>query len=1172
MDEAVRLEGNLTVGTYQTGYAGYNALYVRQGYSNKLIYLSLFGPSKFIMKAISAGLSQGGFFSISVNGGEFGKDSKRDRYFVSRLETYNETYADRKDMVYHDFQKLNMCVLASRDIGKKYLVTTREREEMDLYNFFKSNYPIGILPEWVPAIREELLNSGLNRGEAGCCYWQYKPIAEGATTVVIDGEAVPVDKVEVFDFSCIREQTFKKVIESLGNEGKITLPGGPSKKLDIANLNSFMSVFGKKAIEKVRETIKVRVPEEEAGIVREVANKTKRLTREQARQVNGAVAVKEAGERYVLLAQGMGCGKTLQATDVIEACENRKVMCLHGDKTLKEMYENGHEAKYRAIAMMPTHLMDKWQREWEAEVPGGRAYIIRDFSDLVKLRAKGPKRTGRELYVISKDFARADSFKSPVPTSVKRLTPKAMVCKDCYDNDDGRLVYKPNDIHAACPKCQGRNWMKIELTARKFRGLTCPECGELLIKYSPKYMDADDLSAFILQPSDFGQRRDSNNRCYLCGSHLWAADVHNIGEGKKFYNPRFNRWSEVKNKKRGWKKVTHFLNKQHKSKKTAFVLDGFKDEYFAVTGAERPGCTEERPTEGPRRTSPAQYIKKHMKNFFDYCILDECHKFEGAGTAQAVAAQALIKASKFTIGCTGTLTNGKADSLFYLLWMLEPRRMQEKGYTYGDVMQFSKDYGCVETTYEAYGNPDDEYKACSRGKMITQPRVKPGMSPLLQLDFLTGNAVLMDLADLSEYLPDLNEYVEVVEMPGDVRAAYARTMDTLKARIREKGGRSYLSSYLQFGLSYPSKPWGVPAIMSVSSKDEVIVRPTNFTEYESPDKLLPKEEKLVETVNKELSEGRNMFIYCSYTGDSSKDCTDRLKALIERYCNLEGKVLIMRASDSEAKAAEREEYIHKQAAAGYRVIICNQRLVETGLDFCFDYKGSYYNFPTIIVYQITYELAVQMQSVRRHYRLNQTKECRTYYLVTDGTSELAALSLMADKTVAAAQLQGQFSSEGLAAMARGQDPTREIVKMLDSGNITGKEEIEGKFDVLRKLTAKKDVASLFDRAAEQPIYSELVGRVSVDELEEDILELAVDVKAAEPKAPVKKQAVTKKAVKKQPESKQLSLFDMDLGEDAFMMPAVINSSASETVVSVKKPRREKPQIKGQMSLFDMYAA
>ena len=61
------------------------------------------------------------------------------------------------------------------------------------------------------------------------------------------------------------------------------------------------------------------------------------------------------------------------------------------------------------------------------------------------------------------------------------------------------------------------------------------------------------------------------------------------------------------------------------------------------------------------------------------------------------------------------------------------------------------------------------------------------------------------------------------------------------------------------------------------------------------------------------------------------------------------------------------------------------------------------------------------QASRRHYRLNQKKECRTFYLVSECTIQIDAVQLVATKEVATSSIQGQFSAEGLSTMAKGVD-------------------------------------------------------------------------------------------------------------------------------------------------------
>ena len=135
-----------------------------------------------------------------------------------------------------------------------------------------------------------------------------------------------------------------------------------------------------------------------------------------------------------------------------------------------------------------------------------------------------------------------------------------------------------------------------------------------------------------------------------------------------------------------------------------------------------------------------------------------------------------------------------------------------------------------------------------------------------------------------------------------------------------------MSSMLQFGLSYLDKPYGAEAIVHPMTGHAVVI-PKRFNEFQD-DVLLSKEKRLIELISKEQAEGRNCFVFAEYTGSPSTCVSSRLKSIIERHCNLHGKVAILEASSP--SASEREEWMHKKAAEGIRVFITNPRNVETG--------------------------------------------------------------------------------------------------------------------------------------------------------------------------------------------------------------------------------------------------
>lgn len=105
----------------------------------------------------------------------------------------------------------------------------------------------------------------------------------------------------------------------------------------------------------------------------------------------------------------------------------------------------------------------------------------------------------------------------------------------------------------------------------------------------------------------------------------------------------------------------------------------------------------------------------------------------------------------------------------------------------------------------------------------------------------------------------------------------------------------------------------------------------------------------------------------------------------------------------------------------------------TLLDFIFKHKGKVYNYPTIIFYQVGYNLFVAWQASARHRRLIQTDECRTYYLYYSLSLQEVAVEALANKKAATSALQGTFSEEGLTAMANSVDPRVLLANALMNG-------------------------------------------------------------------------------------------------------------------------------------------
>lgn len=937
----------------------------------------------------------------------------------------------------------------STDVNEKYLVTTQELVHQDMYNFLMKKFKLPLLEEWIPELSKVLISDGYIDS---CLYSKTVLTDDVNRTISLHGKSVRLDELLLFNVEPLTESIFESVVSYCLSNKIIQITDADIPEMSFKNFDDYISKYGSSLVMNLEEKIKPLIPL--MGDVEGLALKHKRLFPQQGVCVNGVKALwKTKQSNFAILNEGMGVGKTLQSLSIVESCFIERFLEQNPDKTLKDALQLPDKINYRVIVMAPGHLIEKWAQEIKDEIPFAKPVILNDFSQLVKIRDAGKERHGREFYIIGKDFCKLGNQISPIPTKVATRRVKVPVCEQCLEA--GKTVFREPG-QKTCHVCSGSKFVFKEFgsIAEHETGMVCPHCDNLLLKVKNSKQFLDFNSSMVMQPEDFSDATSSNAKCYHCEKSLWGASCKPIG---------------VQYKEPKWYKISHYTNAKKNTTKTAWVLRGHEDSYLQTKGFPQYKVLGR--SYGPRKYAPAMYIKKYLKGYFDFCILDEAHKYEGS-SAQANAAHALVKASNFTMGLTGTISNGSAANFYYLFWMLDPIKMRQMGYTYShySLMQFVRTYGSIETQYENHKS-DDRYNSTSRGRQISQPKVKPGISPMIFIDFLMENAVFLDITDLSMHLPPLREEVITMPLPSEVAVSYQRTIAKLKECLYTEEGKSSLSAILQFGLSYADKPFGRSNIKSAIYENTVIAPVDNHDVY-AEGALLPKEEELVSIIKNEIAENRNVFVYASYTGDGEYNVTNRLKGIIEDHCNLHGRVQILMATSPEPR--KREAYIKKLAEKGTKVIITNPKNVETGLDFCFTYNGKKYNFPTLVFYQISYEMAVMWQASRRGYRLNQTEECRNYYLGYEDTLQLTALELMAAKQVATSAIQGKFSTEGLSAMARGVDTRTQLAAALAKNDVTSTSTLAGMFDAINQANNSNTENSYGDYVLPKTYY-EVIG-------------------------------------------------------------------------------------------------
>ena len=970
------------------------------GYRKEALIYSCFERSEITLRGFTANISLGATMLYLENGN---KDMVM--FPEIEVESYHTKMLRGKEPVNHSLS-------ISRKINEKYILTEEKNKHTDIYNWLMSNFDYPLLPEWIPYFME-----------AG---------AEQIRSVEVEVYGRKPDWAErlvVFDMS-VTESGLRKMVSEGLKDGKIQIASRSQKPLTFDNMDDYFLKYGNSLIENLEKKLNPLVDLKET--VDEIAFLEKRFYPQQSAIVNGLIACMEKGS-YAFLNEDMGCGKTLQGMGVPEGFFVRMVM-KQTDKDVGDIYLNASAVKYRNIVMCPSHLVKKWEEAIKADIPYAKVVIIRGLKELCRLRKQGKVRTCKEFYIMSKETGKLSYTYMPLPSQVKKKRVTMVVCRDC---GAPRPVTFPEKCTCGCTE-----W-KIHDCNFSAKGMICPECGNLL--YGADVRNCSDREKEPLKPADFAVQTKANRTCRHCGIPLWQPACEPVNRTLLFKPIRIH--------KKGWVKVTHWANKAKKHKKTVWVHERWKDEYFLENGLLEEEITYPK-VSGARKFAPSRYIKKYLKGYFDFAIFDEAHEYKSGGSAQGLAMHDLIKASRWQLALTGTIAGGYANHFFYLLYRLDPARMKAMGYSYGaeGERKFVERYGTVATEYEIAKEPGGGYNTMSRGKQIGSPKCRPGISPDIFTHFLLDRAVFLNLSDMSSYLPPLKESVEYIPLEKDIVAAYDDVRSAMKRAMKKKDlGKSILGTYLQFSLSYTDKPYGRSAILSPVDGD-VVAQVPDLSYLVKDGKLLNKEKRLCELVAQELSENRNVVVYCEYTGKGEANVTYRLKEILQKNCKLADKEVEILESGHPV-AEEREEWMHERAAQGVKVFITNPKCVKTGLDFLFYYKNVMYNFPTIIFYQYSYDLFTMWQASRRHYRLNQILECRTFYLLSAHTIQVDALEMVASKQVATSAIQGHFSSEGLCAMAQGVDPR---IKLAQAAAEKSPEQIKGlksMFDVLNQWHA-----------------------------------------------------------------------------------------------------------------------
>ena len=448
---------------------------------------------------------------------------------------------------------------------------------------------------------------------------------------------------------------------------------------------------------------------------------------------------------------------------------------------------------------------------------------------------------------------------------------------------------------------------------------------------------------------------------------------------------------------------------------------------------------------GPARYPLADYVKHHMKGFFDLLVGDEVHEYKGRGSAQGIAAGVLADVCGKSLSLSGTLRGGYSSTLFHLLYRFSPEIRTDFGRS--DEHRWIQRYGFEEHTV---GKPDDDSvedgRFSRRRKYRKVVRERPGLVPSA-LFHIIGNTVFLRLADVASGLPPYDEQVMLSSMDSEEdatgysqRSAYNTVYEELRLKLAEAlkaGSKRLLATYLQTLLAYPDGCTRGETVFDPRSGDVIVQVPPL-----SEERLYPKEKALIDMVAAERMEGRRVLVYATHTG--TRDITGRMDDMLTRHGF---RVAVMKA---DAVAPERREaWVADRVKEGIDVMICHPRLVQTGLDLI--------DFPTLIWYETDYSVYVMRQASRRSWRIGQTRPVKVVFVSYKNTLQADALKLVAKKLQSSLAVEGELPEDGLAAYGDdGDDLMMALARKIVSGDEEEDETVEAVFAQARDAEAASE--------------------------------------------------------------------------------------------------------------------
>lgn len=960
---------------------------------------------------IQKGISNISFYKAeSRYSGEYNLRTIKDGYISRVKKAVNQNTQDG----YHATFQL--------DNGRFFLLRENDNPADVIYDWVVANTQAAVLEEWKTYLYNKLVEGGHILECNVINYTSHK-----IKGIVLDNN--------------VNTETIRNIRYEGISLGEIEIPREPVELddsmtfIDVMNKFIIPEINEQKTLYKVGEAFSPLI--ETPIIAREgVKIRKTRLYPRQKVMVQGLLNAVKEGRNNLILNGGMGIGKTYMSIKFAHA-------------VIKEHFNRDYG---RIAVYCQGHLIPKWQRQFKEALPDVDLKFIKinNYKDVMGLKGGKPK--GIEVYLLPKDrvkrkyleeFAtkaskyelssqaksfikeykekkqniiKANELKMSelkvVARKLERLN-RIWIClyKEVLDEYGNIKEYKVVTTSNVLKSIYGKTNKVYDFTINDLReiykheekimeeykekrisytiarnGLTCPVCGGFIYEKDGQQLSEDEWQENIWKVPKTKSDRNKNCRNLIKadGTPLMAFETKGIIKGEIEYfiatdetYPYYDEEGEP---------IT--------DQKTLIEIKAgkYKEPYkIALKKCNEPHWTAV-DRKGYRTVNSVDMLeRKFGRKFLDTCIADESHLYS-AQSSQGETFAKLCRMSKINLALTGTLTGGKASHLFYTLYRMVPEKIS-KYYKYNEVTKFIDHYGRRKKVTKEYKN-NGKYNKSGQGKVTSSGWNEiPGISPLLYSHFLSDIMISRKIEDMNMNMPELKFYKHEVPLSPELLRGYETLKDDLIKFMKANKDINLGGTYLNALLSYPDMPSAQPLMY----QDKVISVPPKI---DMENKLLPKEEKLLETINRELKQGRRVVVYVTYTG--TKEIDKRVEEVIK---NAGYKVKILKSTINTEK---REQWIEDRYNEGTQVIITNPKLVQTGLDII--------GYPTLYFYEVDYDVRVVRQAESRAWRPNQSKECRVYYSYYQNTIQFDALKLIGSKKKASLALEGVFAEDILSDM------------------------------------------------------------------------------------------------------------------------------------------------------------